>query len=135
MHVHWHELPGRIAAVGWNGLAGGEPIEWGWAAASELDPEPDASLEALLERLSQRERRPVHSRGSLLVRLAARSALAVAMEVEDARVEVVCGEGPKGRIPPEVLLDELPAPVDVSLSHHGRWLAWALRMSETKTAR
>jgi phosphopantetheine--protein transferase-like protein len=129
MRVHWHDLPGRVVAVGWNdGATADDPVQWGWGAAAELDPAPEETLEALVERLTERERRPVHSRGSAVVRLTARTALAQLLEVEEARVQIVCGEGPKGRMPPEVLLDGEPAPADVSLSHHGRWLAWALRV-------
>lgn len=128
VRVHWHEADGRIAALGWNGPAGEEPVEWGWATHAEIDPDPAAPVEALVTRLSERERRAVHSRGSALVRLAARGALAQALGVEEERLEVVCGDGPKGRMPPEALLDGAPAPADVSLSHHGRWLAWAVRL-------
>ncbi|MSR36645.1 MAG: 4-phosphopantetheinyl transferase family protein [Gemmatimonadetes bacterium] len=132
--VHWHQKPGRIAALAWNGLATGEPLEWAWGAAAELDPDPTAAMEVLVTRLSERERRPVHSRNSALVRLAARAALADLLEVDEARVEVVCGEGPKGRMPPEALLDGRAAPADVSLSHHGQWLAWAVRLLRAESS-
>jgi phosphopantetheine--protein transferase-like protein len=132
VRVHWHEEKGRVGAVAWNGVVGDEPVMWGWGALTELDPAPQVTFDELLERLTERERRPVHSRGSALVRLAARAALASALRVDEARVQVVCGEGPKGRVPPEVLLDDEAADVDVSLSHHGRWLAWALRMDGAK---
>jgi phosphopantetheinyl transferase len=129
LRVHWHELAGRVAAVAWNGRTEDEPIEWGWGAAAELDPAPRDPLEALIVRLSERERAPIHSRASALVRLAARTALAEALEVEEGRIAVVTREGPRGRMPPEVLLDGNPAPADVSLSHHGRWFAWAIRLA------
>lgn len=128
VHVHWHAEPGRTVALGWNGLAAA-PVEWGWGAVADLDRDPAAPLDALLARLTPREQAPVHSRASALVRLAARGALAHALQVDEARVEVVAGEGPKGRMPPEVLLDGRPAPADVSLSHHGRWLAWGVRLA------
>lgn len=130
VHIHWHALPGRIAALGWNGLAADDPVEWGWGALTALDPDPSTPTDALMARLTERERRPVHSRGSALVRLAARGALAAALGVDESRVEVVSSDGPKGRVPPEVLLDGTPAPADVSLSHHGRWLAWGLRLAD-----
>ena len=114
-------------------MAGDDPVVWAWGAVDELDPEPGAPIEAILERLTERERRPVHSRSSALVRLAARSALAHGLDVEERRVQVVCGEGPKGRMPPEALLDGRAAPADVSLSHHGKWLAWAIRVTERRT--
>jgi phosphopantetheinyl transferase (holo-ACP synthase) len=127
--IKWHEMSGRVAALAWNGAAEDVPLEWAWGAAADLDPEPTAPMETLLLKLSERERPPVHSRSSALVRLAARAALARALGVDEVRIEVVCGEGPKGRVPPEALIDGRAAPADVSLSHHGEWLAWAIRLS------
>lgn len=84
------------------------------------------SLEALLSRLSEREGDPVHSLASAAVRLGARAALARALDVDEKRLEIVCEPGVTGRRPPRVLLDGAPAPADVSLSHHGDWIAWAI---------
>lgn len=98
IYVRWHVLPGRVAAVAWNGPLDQGDVKWGWGAATELDPAPNEPLDAL--------------------------------EVEESRVAVICDRGLKGRVPPQALLDGLPAPVDVSLSHHGRWLAWAIRLSQ-----
>jgi hypothetical protein len=107
--IQWHEMPGRVAALAWNGMGTDVSLEWGWGAAADLDPEPTAPMEALLLKLSERERPP--------------------LGVDEARIEVACGEGPKGRVPPEALIDGREAPADVSLSHHGKWLAWAIRLS------
>jgi phosphopantetheinyl transferase len=125
--VHWHQEPGRIAAPAWDGAATDVPVEWAWGAVDDLDPAPKEPMESLLTRLTEREQRPIHSRASAIVRIAARSALARGLGAEESRIEVVCGEGPKGRVPPEALLDGRAAPADVSLSHHGKWLAWAIR--------
>lgn len=84
------------------------------------------SLEELMARLSRREADPVHSLASAAVRIAARGALAAALGVDEDRLEIVCAPGVTGRRPPFVLLDGSPAPADVSLSHHGDWIAWAL---------
>ena len=86
----------------------------------------DASLEDLLSRLTAREADAVHSRHSAAVRIGARGTLASALGVEARRIEIVCAPGVTGRRPPRVLLDGSPAPADVSLSHHGEWIAWAL---------
>jgi phosphopantetheinyl transferase (holo-ACP synthase) len=132
VRVHWHEMADRVGAIAWDGPAEDEPIEWGWGAASEIDPAPGEPLETLVLRLSEGERGPVHSRGSALVRLAARAALASALDADEKRIAVVSREGPKGRMPPEALLDGRAAPADVSLSHHGRWIAWAIRLAEPR---
>ena len=133
VRIRWHEKPGRVVALAWNGPPADEPLQWSWAKAADLGPEPTAPLKVLLGRLSERERRPVYSRDSALVRLAARAALARGLDVDEARIEVICGEGPKGRVPPKALLDGRAAQADVSLSHHGRWLAWAIRLSGPPT--
>ncbi|GMV06006.1 MAG: hypothetical protein AMXMBFR53_22830 [Gemmatimonadota bacterium] len=118
------------------------PVEVGWDEARvhavavspgvEVAPEAevaeagDASLEELLGRLTSREADAVHSPASASVRLAARRDLARRLDVEEARLEIVCAPGVTGRRPPRVLLDGHPATADVSLSHHGRWIAWAI---------
>lgn len=84
------------------------------------------SLEDLMARFSRREADPVHSLASAAVRLGARGALAAALGVVEDRLEIVCAPGVTGRRPPFALLDGAPAPADVSLSHHGDWIAWAL---------
>jgi len=85
-----------------------------------------APLEELIGRFSSREADPVHSVASAAVRLGARAALAAALSLDEARLEIVCAPGPTGRRPPHALLDGNRAPADVSLSHHGAWIAWAI---------
>jgi phosphopantetheinyl transferase (holo-ACP synthase) len=77
------------------------------------------------ERFTSRERASIHSHASAYVRLLARTALANTLGVEENRLEVVCGAQPTGRVPPTVYLDGRPAPVDLTLSHHGRLVGWA----------
>lgn len=85
-----------------------------------------APLESLLERFTELERASVHSVSSAAVRIAARADAADLLGVEVGRVEIVCGPGALGRRPPRMLVDGRSADVDVSLSHDGPWIAWAL---------
>jgi hypothetical protein len=103
-----------------------DEISWGTALLDSPGSVWDAPLEILLDRFSPRERSAIHSPRSAAVRLAARRALAESMQVEEGRLELVCDPGPLGRSPPRVYMNGVPAPADVSLSHAGRWLAWAL---------
>jgi len=96
------------------------------APLSSEDAPWGAPLDALLERFTAREAEAVHTLASAAVRLGARAELASVLGVEERRLEIVCAPGPTGRRPPLVLLDGAPARADVSLSHHGRWIAWAL---------
>lgn len=68
----------------------------------------------------------MHSFPSAAVRMLARAALAETLGAHEGDVEIVCDPGVTGRRPPRVFLRGEPAPCDVSLSHHGRWVAWAL---------
>ncbi len=83
-------------------------------------------LEELRRALGDRELDAVHSRTSAAVRIGARMAAADELGVAAARLEIVCRPGPLGRRPPTLFLDGAPAPLDVSLSHDGPWIAWAL---------
>jgi len=85
-----------------------------------------APLDELRGRMTDREREAVHSHASAAVRIGARSAIAALLDVDPARVEIVCRPGAIGRRPPLALVDSVPAAVDLSLSHDGPWIAWSL---------
>ena len=89
-----------------------------------------APLEDLLDRFTDAERDAIHTLESAAVRLAARRALADALGVAEARLEIVCAPGSTGRRPPHVRLDGRAAAADVSLSHDGPWIAWACTLPE-----
>jgi phosphopantetheine--protein transferase-like protein len=86
----------------------------------------EGAPEGLLRRFSAREALAVHDLTSARVRLESRAHLARELGVAEERLEIVCAGGRTGRVPPVVLLDGLPAAADLSLSHHGHWIAWAL---------
>lgn len=84
------------------------------------------TLDELRLRLTEREADAVYSLESAAVRIGARGDLAALLGVDESRLEIVCAPGPTSQRPPQVLLDGHPAPADVSLSHDGRWIAWAI---------
>lgn len=92
----------------------------------EADAPWNDSLDALLARMTDREVDAIHSLASAAVRIGARAALANALHVDESRLQIVCAPGVTGRRPPMVLLDGAVAPADVSLSHHGAWIGWAV---------
>ena len=95
-------------------------LAWDWAETGSTPPDG---------RFTARERAAIHSPASALVRLAARAHLARLLNVDEGRLEIVCAPGAPGRAPPLALLDGQAAPADVSLSHHGRWVAWSILLS------
>ena len=86
------------------------------------------SLEHLMRRFSEREADAVRSLESAAVRLGAREDVARILGVPEERVEIVCPPGPATRRPPRVLVDGCGARADLSLSHDGAWIAWAIWM-------
>lgn len=89
-----------------------------------------APLEELESLFSEPELDAIYSKQSAAVRLGARAHLARALQVEEARLEIVCDPGPTSQRPPRVLLDGARVDADVSLSHDGRWIAWVIWVPE-----
>jgi hypothetical protein len=92
------------------------------------------ALEELRLALSEREADAVYSRESAAVRIGARGDIAEQLGVSESRLEIVCAPGPTSQRPPRVLLDGRDAPADVSLSHDGRWIAWAIWVGSDRGA-
>lgn len=87
----------------------------------------DASppLDALRRRFTPAERAFIHGVPSALVRLAARRDMAAALAVSQDDILILAADGPPGRVPPVVRIDGDLGQVDLSLSHDGRYVAWA----------
>jgi hypothetical protein len=88
------------------------------------------SASDLRDQFSPLEWACVTHRASALTRLAARESLASVWKVPGERLEIRCGSGLPGRRIPSVWLDGEELPADLTLSHHGRFLAWAFLMVE-----
>ena len=99
---------------------------WGIERLGSPPEEWDAQLAELQPRFTPHEADAVHSFPPAMARVLARPALAQALGADEGDVEIVCEPGVTGRRPPRVLVAGRPAPCDVSLSHHGSWVAWAL---------
>ncbi len=129
--------PRRIHALAWSGAdattASDLQIQIGEVSVGRSVDKMDAGLQPfellLNERFTFRERRSIHSPPSAYVRLFAREAIAGALDVDERRLEIVCGHEPTGRMPPVLMLDGTPGPVDVSLSHHAPFVTWAFTVS------
>jgi phosphopantetheinyl transferase (holo-ACP synthase) len=118
-----------IHAVSW--MERGEPgdpeifAECRGSTAGAAGPSSD-----LQDRFSTSEWECVTHRASALTRLAARESLASFWDVSEKRLEIRCGPGLPGRRIPSVWLDGEELLMDLTLSHHGRFLAWAFLMVE-----
>ncbi len=80
-------------------------------------------------RFTPEEREALHSRASAFVRLLARRDAARFLDVQETRLSIRAGPGPTGRRPPYLFVDGRESPsTDLSFSHHGNRLAWALTL-------
>lgn len=80
---------------------------------------------ALARHFSPPERATVHTPEAALVRIRAREAIARHLGIRTERVRIVRADEAGSAGPPAVEVDGEPVPVDVSLSHHGGFVAWA----------
>ncbi len=78
------------------------------------------------ERFSDRELPALYSEASAWVRLLARDHVAHLVGVDSGALEIICAEGRIARSPPQLWVQGRRSELDISLSHHGRFLAWAV---------
>jgi phosphopantetheinyl transferase (holo-ACP synthase) len=90
---------------------------------------PDPWRENLRPWFSTREWSCISHRASALARLGARRVMAKALTLEEEQLEITCGPGRPGQRIPFVLYRGQEVGVDLTLSHHGRMLAWAFLLS------
>jgi hypothetical protein len=96
--------------------------------------EPEADLESFRDRFSSVEWPGVHSVSTAAVRLIAREHIRRALEsasgsadLSQSTIEILTSRDRPGRTPPHIRVSGNDrSDLDLSLSHHGRYLAWAL---------
>jgi len=122
--VRYQELTLPLHALTWMPTRPGEypPFSWGF---QEFFPRPGDWRQELKGEFSTKEWSCVTHQASALARLAARSAMAEELGIPQGELEIVCGPGRPGQRIPRVLRGGEDAGLDLTLSHHGRLLAWA----------
>jgi len=120
--VHGWACSEYVHLMGWNGGTVPSGAEMG----VERIPD-DIQLPELREHFTLREWRCIHSLPSAWVRILAKRRLAGLFGKGEEGLEIVTSEIHRGQKPPRVLVRgrETNA-VDLSLSHHGRYVAWAV---------
>lgn len=121
----------RVLAWAWIGAS--TPLFVGYGSVEELrsrwelSDDPDTWIP---RHFSREESEAIHGLHSALVRLAARRDAARLLGVREDRLAIVCPPGHTGLRPP-YLRDRgtVRADADVSLSHDGSRLAWAVRLA------
>ncbi len=115
----------HLGGMGGDGHDGSPRMELG----VERLPEAEApALESLRGHFTDREWEGIHRLHSARARILARERLAGYLGLDDPRrIEIVTSAHRPGRTPPRLLLDGAPlAGWDLSISHHGAYVGWAL---------
>jgi len=124
--------PTAIHAVSWM-----DPVDAGLpkdstsppfqAGMAERPGEGEGWRDVLHPELSPREWDCVSHEGSALTRISAKEALVASLGTGPGTLEIGCYPGLPGRRIPRVFLEGEVCEVDLTLSHHGRFQAWAFR--------
>lgn len=113
-----------LHAVSWSPDSGGEVPPFAWGSALVPERVPDWK-DAYRPRFSEAEWACISHQASALARLEARRAMAETLSLPEGELEIRCGPGTPGRRIPSVYRSGEEISVDLTLSHHGRLLAWA----------
>lgn len=120
-----------IHAVGTPAATGGRPGDFRSenvhrVTKSELKTWGNASKWA--ENFTKEERLSIHHAASALVRLHCKQSIAEKLKITPSRLQIIRPVKERKSQPPFLLVDNKPAEIDISLSHHGAWLGWCFCM-------
>jgi len=73
---------------------------------------------------SEAELQSIHHPNSALIRYHCKISIAKTLHLDTARLQILRQQKNEKSLPPFLLLDEKKSDIDISLSHHGDWLAW-----------
>ena len=79
------------------------------------------------------ERESIHHEASALVRRQAKHDIGAKLGLDPARLQIVRPVKDNKMLPPYLLIDGNRTSIDISLSHHGKWVGWACTIPKGKT--
>ena len=80
--------------------------------------------DGLAQQFSAAERSSIKTPESEQARMALKQALAEHLNSDVAQMQIIRPSHKGKPQPPYLLIDDRPSPIDISLSHHGQWVAW-----------
>jgi len=115
-----------IHACGTAGGHGKSAQRWMLHGSERIDQRRAESVtdDGLAQQFSAAERISIQTPQSAQVRIALKQALAAHQKTDTARMQIIRPRQRGKPQPPYLLIDDRPSPIDISLSHHGRWVAW-----------
>ncbi|MBI4538517.1 MAG: 4'-phosphopantetheinyl transferase superfamily protein [Gemmatimonadetes bacterium] len=101
------------------------PIILGVNAVSPAERDVWRLPQTLARHFTDAELAAIRHPEAAIARVRAREAIAAYLGIAADRIRIVRDTRGGTLAPPTVQVDDRPAPVDLSLSHHGRFVAWA----------
>jgi len=110
-------------------------VHRGVHAMTEADREEWGDTATWHSHFNQAELGSIRRAESALVRFHCKNAIAEELGIPANRLQIVRHTRKGKTLPPFVLLDNQPWPdIDISLSHHGGWLAWCFYLKAAEPA-
>lgn len=81
------------------------------------------------------ERASIRDTEAALVRYYSKQDIAARLNINPAQLQIIRPKAQNKMQPPYLLIDNKQINVDISLSHHGKWVAWVYSMSKATSTR
>ena len=121
-----------VHALAWAGAHQSDAIGVTCSGLNEIELTPDSRNRVSTRAaalLTASELATIQHDGSAWCRVHARRALADHLEREESAIRILGDPESPGRAPPRLIIEGNSSPPDLTLSHHGGWVAWAFLAS------
>jgi phosphopantetheinyl transferase (holo-ACP synthase) len=115
-------------ALAWAGARQSDAVDRTHSGHNEITVTPDGRTRVSAEAaalLTTSELATIQHDGSAWSRVHIRRALATHLGQPESAIRVLGDPESPGRAPARLILEGSTSPPDITLSHHGRWVAWA----------
>ncbi len=117
-----------VHALAWAGAQQSDAMGRTQSGLSEIQLRPDGRNRVSPEAaalLTESELATIQHDGSAWARIYAREALGEHLAQPESAIRILGDPESPGRAPARLIIEGDSSPPDLTLSHHGRWVAWA----------
>lgn len=128
MALRIDQKPDWVHVLAWAGAQPSDSRDRTRSGVDEIDVRPDSRSRVSPKAaalLTASELATIQHDGSAWARIYARTALADHLGLSDSDIRILGDPESPGRAPARLFIEGNASPPDLTLSHHGRWVAWA----------
>lgn len=128
MALRLEQTDTAVHALAWAGAQQSDSIGRTHSGLGEIEIRPDSRNRVSPEAaglLTASELATIQHDGSAWARIHARKALADHLGQPESAIRILGDPESPGRAPARLFIEGSTSPPDLTLSHHGRWVAWA----------